>query len=950
MFDTKRSLRAALLASACGFAVTGASAQDAAQDTDDEPVDEIVVTGIRRSIEDSLAVKRDNSSIVEAISAEDIGKLPDVSIADSLARLPGVTAQRVRGRSQGISIRGLGPQFSLALLNGREQVSSGDNRGIEFDQYPAELIAQGIVYKSPDATLAANGIAGAVDLRTVKPLDYSGRQLNASARYVWNDGDQLNPDFGTDGYRFFGSYIDQNADGTLGWSIGATVQSNPVQYTNRELKTNAGQLDRLGITADGVGVTRDRTFGGSDADFDAAVPDGGRFFPDDNPRFGVESRDFERTSIAGALQFEPTDRFRASVDAFYTETEEQGIFRGVETPIASWAGVGIEGVDLGDGPFVDAIRYSNVNPILRTDTLGTEAEIISVGGNVAYDVTERLTLMVDLARSEMDRNDVDYESYAGTGPAGSGERGTLAFGFDDDGEFAVETEIDYADPANVLLTDPGGWGQVGFIREPRFEDELTQLRLEADYELDLGPLASVKVGYLGTGREKSRDDDAFFLRPGEGFTDVIEGDDVGPGAPIPQGAIIGVTDPSSLGLSIVAYDPADLRDDGTYVLEETGATQWVVEEDIDTFYAMVDVDYVLGAVPVRGNFGFQYIMTDQESTGTVGSGVNQIQRTDGDDYDDFLPSLNLTFEPQEDLLIRLAAARTLTRARLDQIANNRDVSFNSQVCADTDGDQRPDELNAGQLNPPAQNCFSIGGGNPFPRPFQSDQVDLSVEKYFSPATAIAIGVFHKDISDWVQGVTRLVDGTELIDLGDFGDFLDENPQLATTNQNRPENVAEGSITGIEVTARVFLGDFYEPLDGFGGSFSYTYADGEITLDGQDLDIPGYSEEVWSGDIYYEKNGVRARVNARHRGEFLSEVLEFDGNLIGAQANGETIVDAQIGYEFDRGPLNGFSVLLEAYNVTNEPFSTFNDLEGGGSFPSRFEEYGRTYNITLAKEF
>ena len=122
-------------------------AQETSEDAEDEQatLDVVTVTGIRGSIQNSLNAKKNATSIVEAISAEDIGKLPDLSIADSLARLPGVTAQRVRGRSQQISIRGLGPDFSLALWNGREVVSAGNNRGVEFDQFPSELVAQGVV-------------------------------------------------------------------------------------------------------------------------------------------------------------------------------------------------------------------------------------------------------------------------------------------------------------------------------------------------------------------------------------------------------------------------------------------------------------------------------------------------------------------------------------------------------------------------------------------------------------------------------------------------------------------------------------------------------------------------------------------------------------------------------------------------------------------------------------
>jgi iron complex outermembrane receptor protein len=140
---------------ALAFAVAGsAQAQTTAAALaaqDDSKVEEVVVTGIRRGIEGAISLKKSSTSIVEAVSAEDIGKLPDVSIAESIARLPGLTAQRLDGRGQVISVRGLGPDFTTALLNGREQVTTGDNRGVEFDQYPSELLSGVTVYKTPDA-------------------------------------------------------------------------------------------------------------------------------------------------------------------------------------------------------------------------------------------------------------------------------------------------------------------------------------------------------------------------------------------------------------------------------------------------------------------------------------------------------------------------------------------------------------------------------------------------------------------------------------------------------------------------------------------------------------------------------------------------------------------------------------------------------------------------------
>lgn len=968
MFDTKRPLRAALLASACtGSLAAAAVAQDQTEGdigvttTDEDAyVDEIVVTGIRRSIEDSLDIKKANSSIVEAISAEDIGRLPDVSIADALARLPGVTAQRVRGRSQGISIRGLGPNLSVGLLNGREQVSANGNRGIEFDQYPSELLGSVLVYKTPDASLAAFGIAGAVDNRTRRPLEFGERKINLSGRYVFNDRDQLNPDFPTDGYRLFASYIDQNEAGTLGWSIGGTIQSNPTQFVSRELKTGQGQVDRVGFDADGNLFGRDRDFDDTDPrsaeeQFADRLVGESRLAPEDNPRFGNVSRDFKRTSIAGSLQFEPTERFRTIVDAYYTDTEDEGIFRGVETPIASWSGADLEAVDFGDGPFVDAARYSEVVPILRTDTEGNNAEIFSIGGNVAYDLNDRLTVMADLAYSTLERNDLDYESYAGTGPARSGAQDTIGFGFTDDGDFAVETLIDYTDPSNVLLTDPGGWGQVGFLREPEINDELTQLRLEADYEVDLGPIASVTVGYYRTEREKDFDNNGTFLRAGDRFEEV-EG---GLAAPIPDVRTEGVTDPADLGLSILAYDPSRFLVEGQYRLDPaTDDTEWVVEEDINTFYAKAEIEATLGAIPVSGNIGIQYVDTNQASTGTLnGLGAVIGTQTVEDSYGDWLPNLNLNFEVVEDTLLRFAAYKAITRARFDSLAANQSIGFNELSCVDTDEDQVPDDLIA--FDPPAVVCFNLGGGNPTLRPYESVGYDVSFERYFSPTSAFILAAFRKDLSDWVFGRATFVDGTQQIDAFGAGDLLDENPELSLTALGGPVNIAEGHIQGIEVTGRLGLGDITPALDGFGINGSYTYLDNELTLPIDDVEvdipIPGYSEEIWSAEAYFERDGFRARVNARYSSELLAELQQFDGGLIFAQQQPETIVDAQLGYVFDGGPLDGFSIIGEVFNLTNQASSTIEPLRDAdrnviGSFPNRYEEYGRTYNITLAKEF
>lgn len=905
---------AALMASAMPAAAQVAAEAD--EQVADDNGNDITVTGIRSSIQSALGAKREATSIVEVIASEDLGLLPDLSIADSLARLPGVTAQRVRGRSQQISIRGLGPDFSLSLLNGREVVTAGNNRGIEFDQFPSELIGTAIVYKTGDAQLAAIGIAGAVDLRTVKPLDYKSRQFSVSATYSANDQGALNPDFPSDGYRFFASYIDQNRDGTVGWSLGATVQSNPTQFVSRELKTNEFQVER---TPQGL------------------------IYPADNPRQGAVSRDFQRVSVAGALQFQPSDRFALNIDAFYTDTKDSGVFRGTETPIASWSGAQFVNAT-GAGPFADTATYSGVVPILRTDTEGTESQIFAIGGNLDFKVTNNLGFLFDYGYSTLNRNDIDYESYAGTGFNRTGPQDRMTFTMPRSGAYSIASQIDYTNPANVLLTDPGGWGQVGFIKEPRIEDELHQLRAETRWEFDGGILKDIRAGWLYTDRTKSFDSNENFLRASNRF--------VNGSLPIPTNAIIGRTNTRSLGQNIVAYDPTSFLTDGTYLLEKGDFdTEWVVSERIHNFYLQANIDGNLGNVPVRGNIGLRYADTTQSSTGTIAGGVNTVNFGFGN----WLPSANLAFEVAPDTFIRLAAAQTVTRARLDQMAANQNIGFNPQSCIDTNGDQRPDTLVS--FNPPQVVCYTLDGGNPFLQPYRSTSFDVSFEKYFGPASAIIIAGFHKELKDWIIDLTEVRDLTQSINNAGFGGLLAANPQLATGTFNGPVNFSDGRITGIEGTIRANFGDFTRFLDGFGGFFSVTYADAKVNQPGGTISIPGYSDVTWSGDVFYEKNGWRARVNARYRSGFLSEVQNFDGGLFGADAQPETVVDAQIGYTFpnERGALSGLTVLVEGINLTNAPFVTQNDLFSAagaqvGTFPSRFESYGRTFNFTIRKNF
>ena len=191
-------------------------------------VEIIEIKGFRRSVAESMNTKRFSTNVVEAISAEDIGKLPDSSIAESIARLPGLTAQRLDGRASRVSIRGFGENESATTFNGREQVSIGDNRGVEFDLYPSEIMSGVTVYKTPNASLEAEGIAGVIDMQTVKPLSRE-RTIQFNGQMEKTSFSKLNPDGDDQGYRGTFSYIDKFADDKVGVAFAYTTMSSPNQ-------------------------------------------------------------------------------------------------------------------------------------------------------------------------------------------------------------------------------------------------------------------------------------------------------------------------------------------------------------------------------------------------------------------------------------------------------------------------------------------------------------------------------------------------------------------------------------------------------------------------------------------------------------------------------------------------------------------------------------------------
>ena|SRR5579872_327336 len=266
----------------------------------------IVVTGFRASLQSAVNKKKNSDQIVESVSAEDIGKLPDASIGEAIARLPGITAQRLSGRADVISIRGFGPDYSTTLLNGREQTSTGDNRAVEYDQYPSEVINQVNIYKTPMASVIGQGIAGTVDLRTIRPLEFGKTVLSIGGRAEYPDIGKLNPDAKKYGYRVNGVYVDQFADGRAGVSLAASWTDEPYEIH---------QFNSWGY----AGVGNNVVVGGL--------------------KSYSTSTELKRLGLTGTFEFKPTDYWTSTIDGFYSSFKDDQILRGIEIPL-QWGGHG----------------------------------------------------------------------------------------------------------------------------------------------------------------------------------------------------------------------------------------------------------------------------------------------------------------------------------------------------------------------------------------------------------------------------------------------------------------------------------------------------------------------------------------------------------------------------------------------------------------------------------
>ena len=886
----RSKLSATVSLSACAVALTGlatpAWAQDAEEAADEGDV--IIVSGYRASLESAIAEKREKDQIIESVSSEDIGKLPDASIGESIARLPGLTSQRISGRAGYISVRGFGPDFSSTLLNGRQQTSTNDNRGIEFDQYPSEIVSSVDVYKSPSADLIGQGLVGTIDIRTIRPLEKGEQVIAFGARGVYADLGKLNSGSDDLGYRVFGTYVDQFLGDTVGLALSVAYSEEPYQTE---------EFEAWGY-ADG--------------------PDGDKIVGGVKPF--VTSSNLKRLGINGTVQYEASPSTMLTLDGFYSDFDDTNIKRGIEIPLA-WSGAALSptGLESTDGVITGG-TFSGVEAVVNNHNYVRKAKLYSGGLNVEHEGEDGWNVNADISFSRTDRNELILESNAGTAPGGgTGATDTLTFRSTPSGTFFTDQVLDYSDPTLIQLTDPLGWGggapggrQHGYYNDRIVEDELWQFQADIEKELDGGFLSSVQAGFDYVTRSKSLVPDEYFLQ--------LSGDRLQ--AQVPSQYLLSPTNLDYLGLGpMVSYNPLDLLEGGEYVIvpntaEDVLFKTFSIDEDIMTFFVQGNIESDFGNALLTGNFGVQAIHTDQSSTGFVNTGAAQgiIERTIGDNYWDILPSLNLSLRFDSDFVIRFAAAREIQRPRLD------DMRVNFSYGVD-----------------PVERIVTGSGGNPSLRPYRATAVDLNFEKYFGNKGYLAAQLFYKKLHNYIYTAEFPFD---------YSSYPVVDPGYAFSYQGRisaPINGDGGEIYGIEAAGTLPFETFVSALEGFGvtGGVSYTKSKIQPDPNTPASDIPGYSRWVANGTAYFEKGGFSVRGSMRYRSTFLGDFSGFGANRVRRRAKAETIIDAQIGYDFQSdSALEGLSLFIQGFNLTNEPFVAINP--GEPLQVMNYQNYGRRF--------
>jgi len=586
-----------------------------AEGEDDAVIEEVVVTGIRGSIRQSIDMKRDADNIVDALVAEDIGKFPDQNLAESLQRVPGVAIDRVRGEGSQISIRGLGPQFVRVQVNGRSALSgaggsfagaigglTGD-RSFRFEGMQAELVQAVEVYKSAQANLLEGGMGGTVNIRTRRPFDNGGRRILAGNAVVTDD------DLADDnGYRAAGVWSDTFAENTFGVLVSVaaddrTTREDWFNIPDYEPKIFRNAVDQNGNLLRGCALPG------------VANPDVGCGYTGGNVRMGIVIEDKQRLNLSSALQWRPNEDLEITLDLLHSELQRE--YTDYQNPLRTQAGLAGQATEVhlneDDVTTYFATNGSRPRPFPRDFDTETEQQQFAV--NLKFTPTERLEFNVDLSHATGDVDEIQTTTYydiAGGAPAT----------YDINTSYVPKISVD-AD-----LSDPNVYTFSYFQDQVNLsEDEETQFRADATYHFDDGTAFHAGVSYRKQERMYLRRGIAIGTRfgdfIGEPLTAVdwhelpvddawsgIDGSDTWPKQWLSA-------DPDSVRQTYLVDRRDEIPPERFTAADSASSEDFGITEDTLGAYFMMEMAGSIGDIPWSGNAGARWVRVERDSTGNV---------------------------------------------------------------------------------------------------------------------------------------------------------------------------------------------------------------------------------------------------------------------------------------------------------------------------------------------
>jgi TonB-dependent receptor len=916
-------LRSMLLGTAAACATFGgAAAQTAEQDA--TTVDEIVVTGFRGSLRAAIDVKRRENSIVDSISAEDIADFPDLNLAESLQRVPGVQIDRDGGEGRSINVRGLSSDFvrvrlngleALATTGGRDQGRANRNRGFDFNVFASELFNSITVRKSQEAAVNEGSLGATVDLQTARPFDYDGFTFAAGSQVTYND---LSENTGPRATALISNrWLDgrlgallsvaysqrltfEDGSSSVGFRVPAddgcvptTVAGVITSYVN---STRCYQSVGTITTADGRTLTG---LAAQEAAHRAAHP---RI-----PRYGRISYDRERLGVTGSIQFDVSDRTRLTLDSLYAKLDQtrNEEFLEIISPAREGGAQGFRTMDLVRGVIDNnatliSATFDDVDARTeqRIDVLSTEFTQNAL--TLTHDFSDTLRFRGLIGSSEaigsnpqqttvsFDRYDVDGYSYDY-----SGNVNVPAFNYG----------FDVNNPANWALSPSSTLGDASIIRLRPNRTENTYDTIEAEFTYDFNDNLTFRFGAsqkeFGFAVEENRKAveavpaTALALLASRGVTidqystrvtSLNRGSLTLPGN---TPATWVIPDIARLD-ALIGFSCNCVNDFGDFRVTPFAGETRAVQETSNGFFIQADFNTDLWNMPVRGNLGVRYVETEVNSTGLLGTRTLNLTNT----YEDTLPALNVSIEPVEDLIVRFAAAKVMARPALNQLTPGGSVA---QGVADV----------------------TLTVGNPFLDPIRATNYDLSIEWYPYDEALFSFALFHKSIDSFVQTVRERLPFSAT---GFPNDILPAGVSpttdvIFTSSRNTPG----GDLDGFEITLQTPFTFLPEAFEGLGGLFNYTQVESEVeyivspTLGTTTRQpIVGQSPSSWSATLYYERGPFEARVSATYRDEFLIRVPGANSNDVEGKAE-STNVDMSMSYDLG----DNLTFTFEGINLTDQ---------------------------------